>query len=161
LNFGRYERFVTNGWLKTVWEKTQVLNFRIELGNIKLDPIMEGDTWFMVELGQSQMQYNVDELICLTKVRLHQQVLFLSDILDAWGTAIDRKYLWRLLLSERWSCITFPIENPPQRYFRLCKQTLFRLAMCWSGCGRMQGFSFLGIQSGIGDRIWRWRHFII
>jgi hypothetical protein len=38
------------------------------------------------------MQFDKDELARLNRAHLHQQVLFLSDILDAKGTAINRKY---------------------------------------------------------------------
>ena len=58
------------------------------------------------------MQFDKDELARLNRVRLHQQVLFLLDILDARGTAINRKYLQQRPWSERWLTITFPLEDP-------------------------------------------------
>jgi hypothetical protein len=93
-NYGRYEGLVTKSWLKSIWEKVQAFHLRIELGNTDLVPTREGDAWLMGELFR--MQFNKNELMRLNTVHLHQQVLFLSDILDARGMAINRKYLeWR------------------------------------------------------------------
>ncbi len=79
------------------------------------------------------MQFDKDELARLNRVRLHQQVLFLSDILDARGTAINRKYLQRRPWSERWSTITFLLENPPVKDFKLWEQAIVRLGAGWQG----------------------------
>jgi hypothetical protein len=78
-------------------------------------------------------QFDEDELARLNKVRLHQQVLLLLDILDARGTAIDRKYLQRRPRSEQWLTITFPLEDPPVRDFKLWERAIFRLGVGWQG----------------------------
>ena len=72
-----------------------------------------GDKWFMRA---------VEDLECLEKkeverinrVRIHQQVLYLSDILDAGGKGIDKRYLVRREQDEQWSTLIFPKENPPR-----------------------------------------------
>jgi hypothetical protein len=142
LDYWRYGGLVTKSWLKSIWEKMQALHLRIEIGNIDLEPPREGDAWFMEELFW--MQYDKDELTRLNRVCLHQQILFLSDILDARGTAINRKYLQWCLRSKRWLNITFLLEDPPEKDFRLWEQALFRLGAGWQGQGRMREFKCPG-----------------
>lgn len=149
LDFARYEKFATHSWLKTVWEKAHVFGFSIEVGNIKLRPPREGDAWLMVELRR--VGFEEDELLWLNRVRLHQQVLFLSDILDARGTAIDKKYLKRRTHSERWSSLTFPIECPPDRDLRLWQRALYTVCANWRGRGRMKEYT------EVGHKSWDWR----
>ena len=38
-----------------------------------------------------KLDYNSEELVCLNRVWHHQEVLFLSDVLDAQGTIINTK----------------------------------------------------------------------
>ncbi len=105
LNYSRYEGLVTKGWLKSMWGNVQAFHLRIEFGYMDLTPSQEGDARLMEELFC--MQFDKDELARLNRVRLHQQVLSLSDILDARGAAIGRKYLqWRPWF-ERWWIICF------------------------------------------------------
>ena len=40
----------------------------------------------------SQLDFDKDELLHLNQVWCHQQVLFISDVFDASGRAVDRKY---------------------------------------------------------------------
>jgi hypothetical protein len=86
------------------------------------------------------LQFDKDELMRLNRVRLHQRVLFLSDILDARGMATGRKYLQWRPRPEQWLTITFLIEDPPVRDFKLWERAIFRLGAGWQGRGRMRGF---------------------
>jgi hypothetical protein len=109
----------------------QTFHLRIKFGNIDLTPPQEEDAWLMEELFH--MQFDKDELTRFNRVHLHQQVLFLLDILDARGTANDRKYLQRRPRSEQWSTITFPLEDPPVRDFKLWERAIFRFGAGWQG----------------------------
>ena len=40
-----------------------------------------------------RMDYDTQSLCRLNRVRLHQQVIFLSDVMDVSGRAIESKYL--------------------------------------------------------------------
>ncbi len=51
--------------------------------------------------------YEGEELLALNKVRKHQQVLFLSDILGASGGLLDKRYLEMRWVGEQWSSIKF------------------------------------------------------
>lgn len=150
LEYDRHSKFVTSCWLKTIWEKAQAYGFRIELGNINIKPPREGDAWLMVELRR--LGFDEGELAHLNRVRLHQQVLFLSDVLDARGTAIDKKYLRRRPSQEQWSRLTFPIEQPPEKDFRLWSRAVYSLGANWRGRGRMKEYT------EVGHKIWDWRY---
>ena len=150
LDYSRYEKFVTAGWLKSIWEKAWTFQFTIELGNIKIRPPREGDAWLMVELRRLGVEEN--ELLRLNRVRIHQQVLFLSDVLDARGNAIDKKYLTRRRDEDTWSNFTFPVERPPDKDFRLWNRAIYSLGANWRGRGRMRSFQTPG------HKIWDWRY---
>ena len=55
--------------------------------------------------------FTEDELCRLNKVRLHQQVLFLSCVLGASGNMLERKYLKKRRDNELWSKVKIPVEN--------------------------------------------------
>jgi hypothetical protein len=51
------------------------------------------------------------ELVMLNQVQKHQQVLFLSDILGASRSSLDKRYLQKRQSGERWSIMKFPREE--------------------------------------------------
>ena len=59
-----------------------------------------------------RLGYDMPALRILNGVRLYQQVIFLSDVMDASGRAIDRRYLDKRPHNEQWSCHIFPKEMP-------------------------------------------------
>jgi hypothetical protein len=69
-----------------------------------------------------------DELLALNRFRCHQQVLYLSDVLDAGGRSIDQKYRARRSPTESWSHYIFPTENLPARHIQLWHQALDAIA---------------------------------
>ena len=60
-----------------------------------------------------ELQFSAAELRQLNRVRLHQQVLFLSDVLCVKGTKIDLQYMVPRDWSESWSKLeqVFPAEE--------------------------------------------------
>jgi hypothetical protein len=72
--------------------------------------------------------YSEDELIHLNQVRCHQQVLFILDVFDASGRALDRRYLTRRPMDVAWSTLLFPRESPPNQDIHLWQQALHLLA---------------------------------
>ena len=87
-----HSKCITHTWLKTVWEKVHKFNIRIEIGPLAIKPPREGDKWFMQAVGESG-QIIPEEWVAINRFRCHQQVLFLSDVLDAGGKSLDKKYL--------------------------------------------------------------------
>ena len=81
--------WVTHSWIRSVWEKVDLFCMEVEIGNINIAPPRVGDDWLMkrfLQLGCTRK-----ELLRLNRVRLHQEALFLSDVLDAGGHTLDRK----------------------------------------------------------------------
>ena len=83
-----------------------------------------------------------EELERIDRVRLHQQVLFLSCVLGASGKTLDKQYLDRRTPKEHWSTLKFPKENPSNKDFDLWGQALRQLVPA----------------GGIMDRLGRFRH---
>ncbi len=93
-------------------------NVTIEIVTMPIDPPWEGDKWFM----QAAMEAGVTnpiKLVKLNKYCCHQQVLYVSDILDIGGKCLDKRYLTRHRKGENWSNLIFPTEKPPQGHISL------------------------------------------
>ena len=142
-------KWVTLSWLKTVWEKACRLRFTIELGPTELQPPRgENDYWLMKELRNICTQ---EELVRLNRVRLHQQVIFGSDIMDAGGRSLDRKYLTERPPEESWSSLKFPNERPPARDFKLWREILPQLRP-------NRGTLHMGPYVKQGHKLWHWTY---
>jgi hypothetical protein len=108
-----YEHFgdwVTTSWLKRVWEKVSSFGFTLSVNNLPMRYPREGDDWLMSRF--IARGYTEEELVSLNRVRKHQQVLFLSDILGAGGGSVDKHYLRKRRVGECWSSMKFPCEDP-------------------------------------------------
>ncbi len=116
------QHWVTLSWLKSVWEKSSKLGIDIQLAHLPLQPPRERNTWIMAEF--IRMNYDTQSLCKLNRVRLYQQVIFLSDVMDASGRAIKSKYLDKRPYNEQWSSLIFPKEMPSDSDFRLWKAAL-------------------------------------
>ena len=86
----------------------------------------------------------------LNRVRVHQQVLFLSDVLGASGKSLDKNYMKQRVVGEQWYTFWFPKEKPPCKDFRLWHQAIAQLILAG------------GIMDRIGNfkahpyKIWQW-----
>ncbi len=107
------------------------------------------DDWLMlifVNVG-----YSNDELIWLNRVRCHQHILFYSNIFNAGGRAIDRRYLAKQLSQQAWSRLIFHQEKPPARDFHLWQSAIDTIAP------RGQPCLWLGRMINKGHKFWEWR----
>ena len=111
-SFSNFGRWVTDTWLKSVWEKVSKFNITVEIPPLPINPPQEGNQWFMKAVVAAGV-YDAKELIWINRFRCHQQVLFLSNILDAGGQAIDKRYLEQRNQTANWSTLIFPIKQPP------------------------------------------------
>ena len=105
-----------------MWEECAKFSINVEFLDVPIEPPQERDVWLMrmfVEAG-----FGKQELQRLNRVRIHQQVLFLSCVLGASGKKLDKKYLKRRLTGERWSKLNFPKERLPCKGFLLWKEAL-------------------------------------
>ena len=112
-------------WLTSLWEKCDRLDVKVEFLETILQLPCLGDKWIMLEFAK--LGFNLPTLICLNRVRLHQQVLLLSCVLDASGKELDEKYLTTRKNDEQWSTLNFPREKPPRKDFLLWQQALRQL----------------------------------
>jgi hypothetical protein len=91
--FNRWKNWVIHCWLKSVWEKVGMFLVRVEISDLPLHFTRERDNWLMGAFEHAD--YDEKSLVHLNRVRCHQQALFISDVLDASGKAIDRRYMTR------------------------------------------------------------------
>ena len=85
-------------------------------------------------------------------MRLHQQVLYDSDVFNANGTTIDKQYLSPRSRGDKWSSYRFGLQKPPPRDFSLWKEALTQLAPGGRRRTRLGKFLFPG------HKIWPWRY---
>ena len=88
LKFDKYAEWTTHFWFKTLWEKASTFGFKITINDISLKFARRGDKWLMACFGDAGL--SKPELLDLNRVRLHQQVLFLLDIISADGIYIEK-----------------------------------------------------------------------
>ena len=139
-DYNAFESWITHSLLKTLWEKCDRFNIDVQFNDVPIELPREGDNWLMrvfVEAG-----FGKQELQRLNRVRIHQQVLFLSCIMGASGKHLDEKYLKRRPTQEQWSKLNFPKENPPRKDFKLWKEALHSIVTA----------------EGLPDRLGRYLH---
>ncbi len=100
---------------------------KVEIGPLDIDPPRERDRWFMHAVEEAMIT-DTNELSRINQVQLHQQVLYVSDILEANGKTIDKRYLVPWSLDDNWSHLIFPNKKPPQRDFTLWQEVVQSLA---------------------------------
>ena len=109
----------------------------------------EGDKWIMqmsVRAG-----FNNEYLLRLNRVRVNQQVLFLSCVLGAPRKSLDKKYMTKRKPEEKWSTLRFPKEKPPKKNFQLWRMALRHIVPARGIPDR------LGRLTHKGYKIWDWR----
>ena len=80
-SYKRYGPWVTDGWFKSLWEKVDMFGITVAVCNITLLQPRKIDKWMMMELKRKG--HLKENLLRLNRVRVQQQVLFLSDVLEA------------------------------------------------------------------------------
>ena len=147
-SYQRYGKWATPSWFKTLWEKCDKLNMRVEFNEDILTLPRVGDKWLMLEFGK--LGYSGVELERLNRVRIHQQVLFLSCVLGATGKELDERCLVKRRPDQKWSTIKFPNEKPPRKDFTLWRNALCQLVPAYGIQDR------LGPLTHPGYKIWDW-----
>ena len=148
MSFRKYGTWVTKCWLKGIWEKMDAFDFRLEVNNVPLQFSREGDEWIMRIF--EECGYSMGELRRLNRVRIHQQVLFWSDVVSANGKTLEPQYQTRRPLDEKWSTLDFPTQQPPRRDFKLWREALTQ--------ARSRQLDRLGRFVVPGHRVWPWRY---
>ena len=81
-----YNRFLflaTHSWMKMLWEKADRFGVTIETAKGPLSFPRDGDRFLMLVL--MERGYSRETMRRLNRVRIHLQVLFLSDVRPRWG----------------------------------------------------------------------------
>ena len=100
-SYEKYGDWVTSSWLKALWEKFAMFSVRVEFGDIQIELPRDGDQ-SLVQLFEAA-GFCRQDLLRLNRVRIYQQVVFLSETLGASGQMLERKYLQKRPEAERWS----------------------------------------------------------
>ena len=126
LSYKKYGDYATEGFCKSLWEKLDHCQCRLFLDHSIFHPPREHDRWMMKAFEQTG--YSPEECKTLNLVRLHQQVLYESDIFEADGRSINPKYLTPRQRGIHWSTYRFGKQHPPLSAFRLWKDAISQLA---------------------------------
>jgi hypothetical protein len=148
-SYVQYGKWITGTWLKSIWEKVDKFWIMLEIAPLPVCPPREGDKWFM----QAAMEAGVtdpNKQRILNQFRCHQQVLYVSDVLDMRGKCLDKKYLDRWKPYELWLTLVFPQEKPPNKHLHLWRQVLYAIAPQ----GRIQ--NWVGCFITKGHKTWEW-----
>ena len=149
VSYKHYGDWVTTSWLKRVWEKVSFFGFTISVNNLLACNPREGDDWLMSQF--IARGYTANKLAVLNRVRKHQQVLFLSDILGAGGGSVDKRYLQKRRTGERWSSMKFPRKEVNAPEMELWCRAIAQVV----SHGPAQ--ASLGTFKVDGHKLWEWR----
>ena len=125
LDYSKFGSFATDGFCKRLWEKVHIFSFLLLLDNELFTPPRENDRWLMSAFEAAG--YSLDERITLNMVRLHQQVLYESDVFEADGRSLNSRYLHPRPPSSKWSKYRFGKQRPPSSAFALWTEALSQL----------------------------------
>ncbi len=81
-----------------------------------------------------------DDLLTLNRVRKHQQVLFLSNILGAGGESLDKRYLQKRRETNHWSTVKFPWEIVTEVEMHLWYTAITQVVAAGPACNRLWTF---------------------
>ncbi len=96
--------------------------------------------------------FNPSELMALNRVRIHQQALFLSDVLEANGKRVDERYRSLREPSVPWSLYLWPRVYPTRK-----DEVLWRQALdCIAPAQQIQ--DRLGKWRRATHKLWPWSH---
>ena len=87
LDYDKYHERAAPTLLTQVWSRMNKFGFRLTTGTAKFHPPRDGDRWLMSAI--EELGYTKEECRIINLVRLHQQVLFQSDVFEADGQRLD------------------------------------------------------------------------
>ena len=149
LDFEKYGSWATQCTWKELWARLHRFGFKMNLNNINMTPPREHDGWFMAAVVR--LGYGKEECKILNRVRLHQQVVFESDVFGADGRHLDERYLRKRPATEQWSNWLFGKQHIPPGHFNLWKHALLQIAP------NRRRAQQLGDFLTEGHKIWQWR----
>ena len=152
LNYAKYSAFATHSWLKMLWEKLSLFGFKVEMNDTPNTFPRRNDK-FLNQIFEEE-GYCLEDKLRLNRVRVHQEVLYLSDITTASGAKIDPEKMNPRPPNSKWSSFSrWPTEKPTPADFDFWKQALARI--CPSNSNST--VNVLGEFTSATHRIWRWK----
>jgi hypothetical protein len=118
----RFLFLATHSWMKMLWEKADKFGITVETAKGTLAFPKSGDEFLMSIL--MERGYSRELLRRLNRVQIHNQVLFLLDVLTALGNKIDGAALQTRQLTEKMSTLNWPKEEPTMEDMNLWKEAL-------------------------------------
>ncbi len=125
-SFGKYSGHCTSSWVRSLWERCWLFQIRLVVNNTALSPPRERDMFFMAALPRHS--FTPGELLAINRIRIHQQVLYLSDILDANGKNVDGRYRHIRDPSSQWSNFLWPKVFLDRKDLAIWRQVLDTIA---------------------------------
>ena len=148
--YPRYNSRATTGFCTCLWEKLDKYKLKLQLGKNVIVPPRQHDQWLMTSFELAG--YTMEDCKTLNMVRLHQQVIFDSDVYNADGNTINPRYLHPREAGQKWSTLRFGKQCPPPSAFNLWRDALDHLT---PGGRRRQR---LGEFTHHTHVIWQWRY---
>ena len=131
--YKQFEQLATHSWMKMLWEKLSRFNVKAVVANLNLAFPREGDEFIMQVLMHNGYTNEALRRLNRMRVRVGQQLLFMSDILKASGNKINPEVLSRRPTGEAWSYMTRPNEHPTDSDFQMWHRAI--LSICPSQRG--------------------------
>jgi hypothetical protein len=148
-----YKRFLflaTHSWMKMLWEKVDRFKVTVETAKGPLAFPRDGDRFLMLIV--MERGYSRETVRLLNRVRIHMQVLFLSDVLTTLGNRIDSAAICQWPPTSRMSTLNWPKEEPTAEDMILWRDALEDI------CPSRRHLNCLGQYAAKSHRIreWRW-----
>jgi hypothetical protein len=149
-SYKRFSFLATHSWMKMLWEKVDRFGVTVETAKGPLAFHRDRDRFLMLIL--IERGYSRETVRWLNRVRIHMQVLFLSDILTASGNRIDSAAICRRPPTSRMSTLNWPKEEPTAEDMILWRDALEDI------CPSRRRLNCLGQYTAKSHRIreWRW-----
>ena len=141
-----FEQLATHSWVKMLWEKLSKFIIKSVVANTTMAVAHLGDEFIMQVLMRSG--YTNEALRRLNRVRVCQQLLYMSDVLTASGNKINLEVLTRRPPEEAWSNMTWPNEHPTDSDFKMWHRAMVSI------CPSRRGGTRVGQFIGPTHRIW-------
>jgi hypothetical protein len=148
-SYSRFSFMATHSWMKMLWEKADKFGLTIKTAIGSLAFPRRGDKFRMLVL--MERGHSRETIRRLNRVRIHMQVLFLSDVLTVLGNKIDEAVLRPLQPTKRASMLNWLREEPTEADMMLWKEALEDI------CPSRRRLNCLGDCVAKSHRIQEWR----
>ncbi len=121
-SYCRFSFLATHCWMKMMWEKTDMFGITKQTANSSFQFPWKGKMFLM--LVSMDYDHSCKALMCLDRVRVHQQISFMSDVLSLSEQKIDPSMLECCCCGEHFSSMRWPNKDLTESNFLLWKQAL-------------------------------------